>query len=591
VKRRVLVLGGGVAGLSAAHELGERGCDVTVIEARGDSGGKARSVGVPGTGSDGRRDLPGEHGFRFFPGFYRHLPDTMSRIPFGKQPSGVLGNLVPATEFQVAVAGRRPVILPARLTGHPGGRLGALASLLEFRALGIPREESLFFLQRLLVYLTSSDERRLGELENVAWWDFIQAEQRGEEYRNYYGRALTRALVAVRAERGSTRTTASTFLQLALDLLARGRSFDRVLNGPTSDVWIRPWVQHLRASGAHLISSARVESIRCEKGRIAGVVVRRADGSRAEHTADDYIAAVPLDVLIPLVNAGLAAAAPALLRLPRLTTAWMGGLQLYLRRDVPLVHGHTILPGTPWALTAVSQAQFWLDGVRGYGDGKVRGILSICISDWDSPGLLHGKPARALTSPEQIRDEVWAQLSQSLERGGSRLSRGDVVGWFLDPSLTFEGGRPPRNEEPLLVNTVGSWENRPEAVTTIANLFLAADFVRTHTDVASMEAANEAARRAVNGVLAAAGATADACPVWRLEEPALFAPLRALDRLRFKRGMPHLGYAGVASTQGDVAASSSASYPPDPPHAAHASHASHAAPRAAVIGSDAGRTP
>lgn len=577
MKRRVLVLGGGVAGLSAAHELLERGCEVTVIEARGDAGGKARSVGVPGTGRDGRRDLPGEHGFRFFPGFYRHLPDTMSRIPFGKQPSGVLDNLVPATEFQIAVAGRRPVILPARLSGHPRGLIGALASLLEFGELGIPRAESIFFVQRLLVYLTSSDERRLGELENVSWWDFIQADQRSEEYRSYYGRALTRALVAVRAERGSTRTTASTFLQLALDLFTRGRSFDRVLDGPTSDVWIRPWVRHLRASGAHLISSARVESIRCERGRIAGVIVRRADGSRAEHTADDYIAALPVDALIPLVNARLAAAAPALLRLPRLTTAWMGGLQLYLRRDVPLVHGHTILPGTPWALTVVSQAQFWLDGVRGYGNGDVRGILSICISDWDSPGILHGKPARALTSPEQIRDEVWAQLAQGLEGGGSPLSRDDVIGWFLDPSLTFEGGRPPRNEEPLLVNTVGSWESRPEAVTTIANLFLAADFVRTHTDVASMEAANEAARRAVNGVLAAAGATADACPVWRLDEPAVFAPLRALDRLRFQRGMPHLGYAGAAAT---VAAASSPASPSSPPE-----------PRAAVVASAVGRTP
>jgi uncharacterized protein with NAD-binding domain and iron-sulfur cluster len=577
VKRRILVLGGGVAGLSAAHELIERGCDVTVIEARGDAGGKARSVGVPGTGRGGRPDLPGEHGFRFFPGFYRHLPDTMSRIPFGKQPSGVLDNLVPATEFQIAVAGRRPVILPARLSPHPGGLMGALESLLEFRHLGIPREESLFFLQRLLVYLSSSDERRLGELEDVSWWDFIQADRRSTGYKIYYGRALTRALVAVRAERGSTRTTASTFLQLALDLFTRGRSFDRVLDGPTSDVWIRPWVQHLRASGAHLISSARIESIRCENGRITGVTIRRVDGTRAEHTADDYIAALPVDALIPLVNARLAAAAPALLRLPRLTTAWMGGLQFYLRRDVPLVHGHTILPGTPWALTAVSQAQFWLNGVRGYGNGEVRGILSVCISDWDTPGILHGQPARALTSPEQIRDEVWAQLVQSLEGRGDRpLRREDVVGWFLDPSVTFEGGRPPHNEEPLLVNTVGSWENRPEAVTTIANLFLAADFVRTHTDVASMEAANEAARRAVNGVLAAAGATADACAVWRLDEPAAFAPLRALDRGRFQRGLPHVGYAGAASTL-DAAAASTLSSP--------------AAPRAAVIGSDAGRTP
>src|SRR5437879_3494937 len=65
--RSVAVLGGGVGGLTAAHELAERGFRVTVFEPKA-VGGKARSIAVPATGRGGRRDLPGEHGFRFFPG-------------------------------------------------------------------------------------------------------------------------------------------------------------------------------------------------------------------------------------------------------------------------------------------------------------------------------------------------------------------------------------------------------------------------------------------------------------------------------------------------------------------------------------------
>ena len=72
----VAVLGGGVGGLSAAHELAERGFSVTVYEKRALPGGKARSYPTPS-------GLPAEHGFRFFPAFYRHLPDTMARIPSG----------------------------------------------------------------------------------------------------------------------------------------------------------------------------------------------------------------------------------------------------------------------------------------------------------------------------------------------------------------------------------------------------------------------------------------------------------------------------------------------------------------------------
>src|SRR5689334_12075162 len=66
-RRRVAVLGGGVSGLSAAHELAERGYAVTVYEYYDTLGGKARSMNVPGTAAGSRKPLPGEHGFRFFP--------------------------------------------------------------------------------------------------------------------------------------------------------------------------------------------------------------------------------------------------------------------------------------------------------------------------------------------------------------------------------------------------------------------------------------------------------------------------------------------------------------------------------------------
>jgi uncharacterized protein with NAD-binding domain and iron-sulfur cluster len=83
MSQRVAILGGGVAGLSAAHELIKRGFDVDVYEACGVVGGKARSLGIPGSGLGGKPDLPGEHGFRFFPGFYKHLPATLQEITVG----------------------------------------------------------------------------------------------------------------------------------------------------------------------------------------------------------------------------------------------------------------------------------------------------------------------------------------------------------------------------------------------------------------------------------------------------------------------------------------------------------------------------
>lgn len=79
--KRVAVFGAGVAGLTAAHELVERGFDVSVFDAQEVPGGKAISFLQNG--------LEGEHGFRFFPGFYRNVTDSMGRIPCGADDSAM----------------------------------------------------------------------------------------------------------------------------------------------------------------------------------------------------------------------------------------------------------------------------------------------------------------------------------------------------------------------------------------------------------------------------------------------------------------------------------------------------------------------
>src|SRR4051812_20876185 len=161
----VAVLGGGVGGLSAAHELLERGFEVDVYEGRDRFGGKARSFPVPGSGTGGRADLPAEHGFRFFPGFYRHLPDTMGRIPVAGSRAGVAGRLGTATRALLAPAGgRNELIGPTAGGGSLEDVAVAIRFLWDFGVgLGIPPDELAFFADRLLTLLTSCDERRYGE--------------------------------------------------------------------------------------------------------------------------------------------------------------------------------------------------------------------------------------------------------------------------------------------------------------------------------------------------------------------------------------------------------------------------------------------
>jgi uncharacterized protein with NAD-binding domain and iron-sulfur cluster len=531
----VAVLGGGVGGLSAAHELVERGFAVSVYESRPRFGGKSRSLPLPGSGTDGRADVPAEHGFRFFPGFYRHLPDTMARIP-GRGRERVIDDLVGAEMVMVArEGGRGELVAPA----HAPTSIDDFAAVTRFLVawfgeLGIDPGEQVLFLDRLITLLTSCDERRFGQWERQSWWEFVQADRRSAAFQRFLADGLTRTLVAAQAREISARTGGYILLQLLFDLSRAGGRADRLLDAPSSDVWIDPWVDHLRGAGVALHTDTAVVGIDCHAGRIAGVTVEH-DGARSVVTADHYVLAMPVEQLVKLLSPALVAAEPRLGRIHLLRTRWMNGIMFYLRQDVPVVAGHAIYIDSDWALTSVSQRQFWprIDFSR-MGDGNLGGILSVDISDWERPARRTGKVA-SMSSAEEIKDEVWAQLKEHLnDNGRAVLDDANLVGWYLDEDISFPNPSEAANAEPLLINTAGSWENRPEAITAVPNLFLAADFVRTHTDLATMEGANEAARRAVNGILDASGSTAARCPVWRLREPALFGPARALDRIRWK---------------------------------------------------------
>ncbi len=530
----VAILGGGVAGLSAAHELVERGFQVSVFEQKDIFGGKARSLSVPGTGTGGRRDLPGEHGFRFFPGFYRHLPDTMSRIPFGT--GSVIDNLMTSTRILVARAGMPSIELPAKSPHNPADWALALHTL--FSGIGVPDNEVLFFVDRLLTLMTSCPERRLAEYEQIAWWNFIGAAQRSKAYQTLLAEGLTRSLVAMRAEDGSTRTVGYILLQLLYGILSP-QGFDRLLSGPTNEVWLMPWVEYLQGRGVTFATGVTVTGIEASAAGVTGVTAQR-NGQPQTIAADYYVAAMPVEIMAALVTGPLQQLAPSLGGLRNLKVRWMNGIQFYLAVDIPLDPGHTLYADSPWALTSISQKQFWRNApLSNYGNGEVGGILSVDISEWETAGMLIGKPAMQCTASE-IEDEVWAEMKAHLNVGGATVIEDkNLLSWFLDPDIQFPNPSAATNLEPLLVNTAGSLQYRPEASTELPNLFLASDYVRTYTDIACMESANEAARRAVNGILQNSGSSAQPANVWPLFESPYFAPMIDFDRIRFELGLPH----------------------------------------------------
>lgn len=534
-----------MAGLTVAHELIERGFDVTVYEPTA-WGGKARSIPVPGTASGGRRDLPGEHGFRFFPGFYHHVPDSMRRTPFGDNPNGVWDNLVDATDTKFLRGGGRTDAFifgvgpdpQALLT--PEGLRGYLTETLSGR--NVPPQELAYFVERLLVFLTSCDERRFGQWENVSWWDFVGAETRSKDYQHVLAAGLTRNLVAAKETIASTRTIGNMGEAFVYNLAQQGNDGapDRVLDLPTNEAWIQPWTRLLRRRGVRFVKGQRAVRYETGGGRITAAYVEDSAGRQTRVEADWFVSAMPAERAREVWDRDVLRLDESLSQVDDLITDWMVGIQFYLSKPADIARGHLTFVDSPWALTALTQGQFWEDRdfAKDYGDGSVVDSLSVDISNWDAPGMVFGKPAKECT-PEQIAREVMTQIRWH-DTAGAKLPDGIVSSWFLDPGVQWDPARGRNtNATPLLVNTVGTWEKRPTATTRIPNFFVAGDFVQTNIDLATMEGANESGRHAVNGLLDASGSKAERVETFTLyRNPALDA-VKVADLALWRAGQPN----------------------------------------------------
>ena len=106
---------------------------------------------------------------------------------------------------------------------------------------------------------------------------------------------------------------------------------------------------------------------------------------------------------------------------------WMNGIQFYLTEDMPLSNGHTIYIDSPWAITSISQQQFWPDHpLEKYGDGKVRGVISADISNWHADGNTIEKPAMYCTA-EEIQDRGLGGAEELPQHGREATDRRDAA--------------------------------------------------------------------------------------------------------------------------------------------------------------------
>lgn len=443
----VIIAGAGVAGLTAAHRLLERGFTVTLVEARNEIGGKLGAhpkqpepetpAEVPKTGETDWE----EHAYHMYLNWYHNFWELMDEI-------GTRGNFM-AMPFIRFIKRDRPG------RRYQLKNFGSFETMGQNVASGLAGPADMFIYAYSLFDLISRPVFRPRRFDETSVLEFMTSLP-----------YMTNA-----ALRGSTRTLAEAFACPTYLSSSRSyRTFIRygfrlpkpsmwLLRGNTHDCIFAPWrtyLQNQHGTRFRVLTGKRVDGVALENGQVHHISVHKEADIEV---GGDLILAVPPNQLGPLVSYEIAQHAPRLANVRRLQSKPMISLDLYFNRKLGHIpRGVTVLLHSRHRLSFLDQSQIWSGWNRGT-------FLNVVASDADP--IVHFE-----------RDRIVDLITRELQHYLS-FSHADIAGHNLRTNVGEE----------LFLNEVGSWQYRPRARTGIPNLFIAGDFCQTVIDVVTIEGA------------------------------------------------------------------------------------------------------
>jgi len=443
-----IVVGGGLAGMVVARELALRGWRVTLLERTKRLGGKA--------GSDIRNGRRVEHGYHVFPQWYPNVRAILERI-------GV--KLIDFDRYHFLLPGE----YPRRVTVLGPSGFSAMWHYI-FHGL-LPWYHNLLYIYSVVDMLSRplSDKRFLDRVSQIGlirgkWYTSESVAEMGQE------NVLKASAIPVYD------LSAMTAKRIAGYWVRQASPFLSILPGDLQTVFIDPQVRELEALGVEIRYNCEVSDVMMREGVVSAIALR--DGT--ELSADVYALCTPFEVTRIWLHDDLYGADPELGNMHLLEAQPMAALHLRLRREIPdLPKEHVFFHGSHYALSFIDIAPHW-KGLDGKHDGSQLSFISSNYSPLNT------------VSAEGAKDLLLKEISEYLP-----LTPADIESWELNPNT----------DDPLFINTIGAWSNRPRSKTKIQNLYLAGDYVKNAIDLACMEGAVSAAVEAAAHILSDHGET------------------------------------------------------------------------------------
>jgi uncharacterized protein with NAD-binding domain and iron-sulfur cluster len=476
VRERVVVVGGGLAGMTVAHELAKRGVPVLLLEAGGRLGGKA--------GAELRGGDWFDHGYHVFPGWYLNTRRLLKEL-------GTIGRLVDIDRVHYVRPGEFPrchtlfaITSPRNMWRNLWSGLVPWydAVLASYFALDLA---STSFNQRSFLDRVSANgflRSRLYATEGVAdaHHHFVL---QAASIPNYEISAMT-----------AKRITASWF-RIPTPIFS-------ILDGDLQRAFIEPFRTALEKAGVDIRRDHRVTELVLGGRRVTSLSI---DGASPIPIgpADRVVLTTPHAITRSFVNDSVFEAehsAPAndddklIADLVHLRSAPMAALHVVFKHKIPgIPREHTVLVDTRSEISFVDVSQHWPELAGGPT------VLS-CIASEFAP--------LAQLSPAGIRSQLLGELLAWLN-GVATLDDVDFARTCVFPNTAV----------PLFLNTVGAWSYRPNAKTRLDNVYVAGDWCRARVDLTTMEGAISSGLTTAGALLRDLGSSDAVEPIWIPEWP------------------------------------------------------------------------
>ena len=495
-KKTIAVFGGGIAGLTAAHEFACLGCEVHVYETNENVGGFFRSARLKNCGN-----MPTEYSWHGYGPWYHNAFDIMRQIPFDDSASLYERSLSRPIDFGIAPdQGEAQFINSSPLRATP--------RLLRFKG-------GDFLSWAWLLLKTWTTNRR-----SLDHYSTINA---AEAFRPFLSR---KAWMTWRATFGpwigsdwtkvSLHTMGDFYRKLLLTKPSHQHPADDhgpawqhgqgdnwlLLRGPSNEYWFDKWVVHLDRIGVRFFKKESLQQLDYADGLITAAHFR----SGKTVNADVYVLAVN-----PFAAAEILSRTPSLARQDQLclfTPLIQDGPHTQVSCRIafaekihwPRRRAAVIIADSEFNLTLCPEEEVW-DQQVDLGEG-VKSLWTVTACVCTEPGRLFGKPVVTCTKEEFIA-EVKAQVygCQGLDKLIRQANQGRSLQSF--PILHFEiwyewefSAEGIKTHQLKWVNSTATKPFRPTQATPVANLVLAGAHTRTQADVWSIEGAVESGRRA-----------------------------------------------------------------------------------------------